>query len=638
MLHRAVLASLALTMPGGSAWAGIVHDVGSAPGALKTGEAAGLNARAFVKTRGGRFPGSKWAATLLALVLLGAVSPATAQSAAAKAATAEDSGPDPDGCALVPAADVKSALTAEDEIVRDRSGHPAPGESTCEWSAYRRGLTPDAPPDSRLSLSFHHMADSAKAHARLMQIGGGESRKPLVRTDDSDVEVARPRRETVVVRRGGDIAVVDGQTVASDYINAVGWSYRLERLGFESLGARNLRPADAHATADSCHLIDQGRLLAILTLQPARLDGTVNGPICSISLEDGAASAALEVQDMGTHAYALQFQHQISPYMQASTLVHTADGDDRVLVDPNQPGKVSAVHGPYFATLELDSTSAGTQAHPTWRYRVQRAALEAAGASIVPTPGLPPDPATPLLPPLNRDGSPGADTWTPQPHPAPAGSAVIDPILHLVAVGARLRFLVLPACIFLPLLLGWAGGAKPSVGAGPPRRRIRLAWIMPWTIAYGVLNMVFGTGVAARLIHSFGESGAATITGTYATATQYNNHDVVGFNVLIRAPDGRVLSERFQDDEFNVYPPHNATTYPDVNARFTVRYLSHFPRDFVILADDDSPWAKGMRCSRLEAKASEAHQRANFSRGRADQDAATSADAALVKAGCASTS
>ncbi len=581
----------------------------------------------------------------LAVAGLLALASPSAWGAAADRPSPEDTGPDPDACSLLPLATVGPVLIGETANVHSESGHPAPGEVTCDWSARRPTLTPDAPPESRMTLSWYHMGSLAKAHAQLVRIGGGETRTPLVKTADPDDEVARPRRETVVARHGRDVAVIDGQQVKNDVSEAADWSYQEEKLTFQAAGARGLHPADIRATADSCHLIDPARLLGVLTLTRARVNGRVDGPICSISVEDATggsdaavssmrASAQLEVQDMGTHAYALQFERQVSPYVPVSTLVHTADPGDRVLVDSAQPGHVYAVHGPYYATLEIEDPSPAARAHPTWAYRVQRAALEAAGATIMSTPGLAPDPETPNAPLVSADGAPDVGSWTPPPHPAPSWSLVYEPIVHGLAIAARLRFFLLPAFIFLPLLLGLAG--KKS--SGQPAKPSRLAFILPPAIAFGVLNIIFGPALSTRLIHALGESGAATVTGTFDTATQYNNHNVVGFHVLMRRPSGNVVTERFEDDEFNVYPPHNGTSYPDVGALFTVRYLPHFPRDFVILTDDASPYAQALRCGGLEKADSEAHQRAEFSKVGSDVAAEIRADAALVKADCSSAS
>jgi hypothetical protein len=41
---------------------------------------------------------------------------------------------------------------------------------------------------------------------------------------------------------------------------------------------------------------------------------------------------------------------------------------------------------------------------------------------------------------------------------------------------------------------------------------------------------------------------------------------------------------------------------------FTVRYLQHAPKTFVIVADDGSPWAEELRCDELNQPLSEADQ------------------------------
>ena len=64
---------------------------------------------------------------------------------------------------------------------------------------------------------------------------------------------------------------------------------------------------------------------------------------------------------------------------------------------------------------------------------------------------------------------------------------------------------------------------------------------------------------------------------------------MIGYDVLIRTADGRTFDSSFEDDDFNVYPHHNATAYPGEGDEFTVRYLQRLPADFIILGEDDSP-------------------------------------------------
>lgn len=95
--------------------------------------------------------------------------------------------------------------------------------------------------------------------------------------------------------------------------------------------------------------------------------------------------------------------------------------------------------------------------------------------------------------------------------------------------------------------------------------------------------------------------------------TSNNDHNVRGYDGLIKKLDGTVVQAGFEDDDFNVYPSHNETIYPGGGDQFNVRYLEHFPQDFVILSEHGSPWAheNAMReAPRVRAEGGEAQMRA----------------------------
>jgi hypothetical protein len=129
------------------------------------------------------------------------------------------------------------------------------------------------------------------------------------------------------------------------------------------------------------------------------------------------------------------------------------------------------------------------------------------------------------------------------------------------------------------------------------------------------LNAFFGTDIAAHVLHAFGEKGSATITGTYGTSTVYNDHNVIGYHVLLRTADDKVIETSFEDDDFNIYPPKNSVVYPDVGDHFSVYYLRWFPEDFVIVDNDDSPWATALRCRAMNKDVQEANAKYEFDRG-----------------------
>ncbi len=179
----------------------------------------------------------------------------------------------------------------------------------------------------------------------------------------------------------------------------------------------------------------------------------------------------------------------------------------------------------------------------------------------------------------------------------------MDHVWHVLYFGAIGSFSpLLPGLVLVGLLL-----------FGLRQLGLRPRATLPVAIIGGLLVILFGSNLAVRMVHFVGEKGSATITGTFATSARHNNHNVVGYNVLIRTANGKIVETRFEDDDFNVYPPKNAVTYPDVGDHFTVYYIRQFPQDFIIVDNDDSPWATALRCSTLDRKREEARENTSSS-------------------------
>ena len=177
----------------------------------------------------------------------------------------------------------------------------------------------------------------------------------------------------------------------------------------------------------------------------------------------------------------------------------------------------------------------------------------------------------------------------------------MDVLLHLLAVLARNRLLLLPAFLLLAFC-GW--------GPSPWRR-----WMWRLAMVACGLGIFFGAPVLSDwLLYRVGQTATAQVTGTYATWTEINDHDVVGYNVLIRVAPDKLVESRFEDDEVNVFPPADFD-YPQPNETFDVRYVPGFPRDFIILTDDDSPWARRQRCNDVSLRLTAAQQRYDFAHG-----------------------
>ena len=141
---------------------------------------------------------------------------------------------------------------------------------------------------------------------------------------------------------------------------------------------------------------------------------------------------------------------------------------------------------------------------------------------------------------------------------------------------------------------------------------------------------LFGEWLMNPLIYQYGETGEGVVTGEYRTASMWNQEPVIGFNVVIRKADGGIVQTGFRSDSFNVYPPANEVRYPTAGMRFTVRYLPVHPEDFVIVTNDNSEWARSLRCGDLLQALASAARAASFAPG--DSGLAQARDTALAAA------
>ncbi len=176
----------------------------------------------------------------------------------------------------------------------------------------------------------------------------------------------------------------------------------------------------------------------------------------------------------------------------------------------------------------------------------------------------------------------------------------MDILVHVAGVLTRNKFLVIPAFLILGM-----------VGPGAGRRKFA------WRLLVGTLGVVCffaGPYLVARLLYTVGQTATAQVIDTYATSISANDRNVVGYHVMIR-DGGTILMTRFEDDEFNMYPVPDAFSYPQPGMDFTVRFLRGYPRDFVIVTDDDSPWAHRQRCDALSLRVVEARGKFNFAGG-----------------------
>ena len=172
------------------------------------------------------------------------------------------------------------------------------------------------------------------------------------------------------------------------------------------------------------------------------------------------------------------------------------------------------------------------------------------------------------------------------------GQPIIDIPAHALFLAANHRFLLLVAAV----------GAVFVV----PKKLTAFIWL------FVLLNIFVGAYVSSFVLDTIGVTGRAQVTSTYDTSSMYNNRNVVGFNVQIKTADGVIVDTSFEDDDFNQYPFSNTFVDPSPGDQFNVRYLPTFPKDFVIITNDDSPWARHLACGPLEQKLFAAERKYEF--------------------------
>ena len=81
------------------------------------------------------------------------------------------------------------------------------------------------------------------------------------------------------------------------------------------------------------------------------------------------------------------------------------------------------------------------------------------------------------------------------------------------------------------------------------------------------------------------------IISTYRPSTYDAQFPSTGYHVLLRSGSGQIIESQFVSSDFNLYP-FRLFNSPDTADIFNVRYLPGFPRDLVLVTNDDSPWVK----------------------------------------------
>ena len=271
---------------------------------------------------------------------------------------------------------------------------------------------------------------------------------------------------------------------------------------------------------------------------------------------------------------------------------------DDAIVRPS-PTVVVARHGADIAVIDASRAELAEPDQQETRYVLDALALKAAGAEVRSPPWVEQGHVATILP-LVLTGS--IDGWAPPPHIAAAGADLLEPGIHMLKgfVALRVGLTVVLTPVALALLI--------------MRRSNRWArWLGGGLVVLLLGTMLFGEDVVIALVNRYGSTGAAIVTGSFPTSTQYNRRDVIGYRVLIATADRRVVASEFRTDDFDVRGLGDLSIYPAIGDVFTVRYLPHHPQDFMIRNDDQSPWARKLACSRLDTWQLEARRKVRAS-------------------------
>lgn len=134
--------------------------------------------------------------------------------------------------------------------------------------------------------------------------------------------------------------------------------------------------------------------------------------------------------------------------------------------------------------------------------------------------------------------------------------------------------------------------------------------LLKFSIAFFVIiiaNIFVGHFLTNMLIDNLGEKGEAIIVDNSPTSNQYNNRTVYRYNVMIKPTNySNVISTYFLSSDFNII--HNDSLnqyyYPSTGIKFNVKYIKAYPKAFVIIANDDSDYAKQLKINKYSTEKS----------------------------------
>ncbi|WP_028775439.1 hypothetical protein [Shimazuella kribbensis] len=127
-------------------------------------------------------------------------------------------------------------------------------------------------------------------------------------------------------------------------------------------------------------------------------------------------------------------------------------------------------------------------------------------------------------------------------------------------------------------------------------------------ILLSVVNVIWGTDFNNAFLNAYGITGNGVITKSELTIS-----DDTRYYVLMRTQKNETIQTTFTDMNFNIHPkPEDGYLYPYKGEKFTIKYIPGAEDNFIILANDHSPYSKRLACSGYQEKIDNAKTEHDF--------------------------
>ncbi len=296
----------------------------------------------------------------------------------------------PNGCSAIAMADVAAVMKVDGGTLRLEATAPDQGHTRCVYKSMERVVGATDALAGELAIDLYLLPSVERARQQLARLGspalmvkaagGRESNDAVALGEQVGIDVNR--QPGFAVRHDDRITVMQ---MAGTFMQErpAGWTYAMQALGLKIAGAQVLGPL----FQDACDVVPRQQLQTLVTLQPATLTPDASGSMSNCTLtatSDGNRAGAVKL--VIRHYADADSIRSTRQEGEPGTLAHGADAGDAVIVPAGVRGKATGIHGDTVATVEVTDPDVNAIVSPSYAFRVQRAALQAAGATVQPAP------------------------------------------------------------------------------------------------------------------------------------------------------------------------------------------------------------------------------------------------------------